>query len=250
MAERRLSALAAALALTLVSPNRSSAQGTLPRSAADALVDAGRWTEAEDLLYAEVRARPRDPIARARLGRYLAMKGALRPGLVLIEEAGEFGLDPATERAIATPIRALIGWRDRVASSARDEAIPVRPPAGDGSLLRFPLRHSARGDTLWADLVPRMIALDSASGSDPRVGIETMEGAVPSFDVANHLLELHADPRAALRAAGRRYPVLRTGRDVRVLLAPGRVRPLVDALHELAPRWWQLDLAHGLLVVR
>jgi hypothetical protein len=128
--------------------------------------------------------------------------------------------------------------------------MPVRPPAGDGALMRIPLPRSARGDTLWADLVPRMVALDSASDAHPRVGIETIDAAVPSFDVANHVLELHADPRAALRAVGRRYPVLRTERDVRVLLAPGRVRSLADALHELTPRWWQLDLPHGVLVVR
>ena len=31
-----------------------------------------------------------------------------------------------------------------------------------------------------------------------------------------------------------------------------RVRPLlrVDALRELSPSWWQLDLVHGLLVAR
>ena len=73
---------------------------------------------------------------------------------------------------------------------------------------------------------------------------------MPSFDAVNHVVRLHADPRAPLMAVGRRYPVLRSERDVLVLLAPGRARPLVDALRELAPRWWQLDLPHGLLVVR
>jgi hypothetical protein len=103
---------------------------------------------------------------------------------------------------------------------------------------------------VWADLVPRMIGTDSASGASPLLGIETIEGFVPALDVANWTLHLHADTRAALSALGRRYPVLRTPRDVRVLVAPGRVRPLADALRELAPRWWQLDLAHGMLVVR
>lgn len=249
MIARRLLTLVTALAV--LAPRASRAQeGALPRSEADALIDAGRWTEAEDLLYAGVRARPRDPIARARLGRYLAMKGALRPGLVLIEEAGEFGLPASTVRALADPIRELIEWRDRVASSARDEAVPVRPPANEGALLRFPLPRAARGDTLWADLVPGMVASDGASGANPRVGIESIDAAVPSFDVANHVLELHADPRTALHAAGRRYAVLRSERDVRVLLAPGRVRTLAEALRELTPRWWQLDLPHGVLVVR
>jgi hypothetical protein len=105
-------------------------------------------------------------------------------------------------------------------------------------------------DTVWADLVPRMIGLDSAYGATPRVGIEVLEGLLPAYDVATQRLRLHADSRSALSALGRRYPVLRTSREVRVLLAQGRVRPLNEALRELAPRWWQLDLVHGLLVVR
>jgi hypothetical protein len=247
--DRRLLALAGVL--LALAPAPSGAQdAVLPRSAAEALLDAGRWAEAEDRLYAGVRARPRDPVARARLGRYLAMKGALRPGLVLVEEAGEFGLPSATVHALAIPIRTLLDWRERVASSVRDSTIAVRPPSEAGALMRIPIERPARGDTLWADLIPRMVALDSVSGATPLVGIETIDAAVPAFDVANHMLRLSADPRSALRAVGRRYPVLRTEREVRVLLAPGRVRPLADALRELAPRWWQLDLPHGLLVVR
>lgn len=249
MIVRRLFVLASALT-ALAAQTARAQEREPPRSEADALIDAGRWSEAEDLLYASVRARPRDPVARARLGQYLAMKGALRPGLVLIEEAEEFGLDARTVLTLAVPIRELIDWRDRVASSAHDETIPVRPPASADALLRLPLPRGAGGDTLWADLVPRMIALDSLSGANPRVGIETIDAATPAFDVANHVLELHSVPRGVARAVGRRYPVLRSARDVRVLLAPGRVRSLAEALHELSPRWWQLDLPHGLLLVR
>jgi len=249
MIRRRSLALAAVLLSLAPAPARAQ-DGVLPRSEVEALIDGGRWTDAEELLYAGVRARPRDPIARARLGRYLAMKGALLPGLVLVEEAGEFGLPSATVQALATPIRTLLDWRERVGSSARDATIFVRPPAGAGALMQFPLERAARGDTLWADLVPTMTALDRTSAANPRVGIETIDAAVPEFDVANHVLRLHADSRSSLRAAGRRYPVLRTEREVRVLLGPGRVRPLDEALRELTPRWWQLDLPHGLLVVR
>jgi hypothetical protein len=243
--------LALAVALLVLAPARSHAQaGVLPRSDVESLIDAGRWTEAEEMLYAGGRARPRDPIARARLGRYLAMKGALRPGLVLVEEAGEFGLPSTTVRALATPIRTLLDWRERVASSMRDSTIFVRPPAHAGALMRFPIERAAGGDTIWADLVPRMVALDSAFGANPLVGLETIDAAVPAFDVANHVVRLSADPRSPLRAVGRRYPVLRSEREVLVLLAPGRVRPLDEALRELTPRWWQLDLPHGVLVAR
>ena len=242
--------MALALVLLALAPARADAQeAVLPRSATDALIDAGRWTEAEEMLYAAVRSRPRDPIARARLGRFLAMKGALRPGLVLIEEAAEFGLPASTTRALAAPIHAWLDWRDRDGPLEADSAVVVRPSSNRDALLRLPIVRGAR-DTVWADLVPRLIGRDSADGPTPRVGIETIETMVPSFDAANHLLRLHSDPRAALTAVGRRYRVLRTSGDVRVLIAPGRVRPLADALRELTPRWWQLDLAHGLLVVR
>lgn len=249
MRARRLVVLAIAL-LSLESAQLRAQEAALPSSGADALIDAGRWAEAEEMLYAAVRSQPRDPIARARLGRYLAMKGALRAGLVLIEEAGEFGLPASTTRALAAPIRALIDWRERAAFLERDSTVVVRPTSSPGALLRLPISRGTTRDTIWADLVPRMIGHDSAVGPSPRVGIETIEALVPSFDAANHLLRLHADPRSPLSAVGRRYPVLRSGRDVRVLLAPGRVRPLAAALRELTPRWWQLDLPRGLLVVR
>lgn len=249
MIQRRLLAVAGVLLALAPAPSQAP-DDVLPRSEAESLIDAGRWAEAEEVLYAGVRARPRDPVARARLGRYLAMKGALRPGLVLVEEAGEFGLPPAKVRALAAPIRSLLDWRERVASTARDASIAVRPPAAEDALMRFPIERAAPGDTIWADLVPRTVAFDSASGASPIVGIETIDAAVPAFDVANHVLRLSADPRSALRAVGRRYPVLRSERGVRVLLGPGRVRPLAEALRELTPRWWQLDLPHGLLVVR
>ena len=248
---KRMRRLALVAVLLASGTHAARAQGeALPRSEADALLDAGRWREAEEMLYADARRRPRDPIARARLGRYLAMKGALKPGLVLIEEAGEFGLPAATVRELAAPIRTLLDWRERTAFLTRDSTIGVRPSSGAGALLRFPFGRAPRGDTIWLDLVPRMVALDSTSGANPRLGLETIEGFVPAFDVADHLLRFHADPRSALSAVGRRYPVLRTERDVRVLLAPGRVRSLDAALRELTPRWWQLDLPHGMLVVR
>jgi hypothetical protein len=227
----------------------AGAQSALPASRADALLDAGRWTEAEEVLYADVRGHPRDAEARARLGRYLAMKGALRTGLVLVDESVEFGLATETARAVAAPIRTLMTWRDRELADARDTTVEVRAPSRDDAILRFPVVRPP-GDTLWADVVPRMIGLDSASGSRPLVGLETIDALVPEVDVANGMMRLHANPRAASLAAGRRYHLLRTASDVRVLLGPGRVSSLPVALRELAPRWWQLDLPHGVLVVR
>jgi len=242
-----LAALCASLLAGLPAP--SSAQDALPASRADALLDAGRWAEAEESLYADARAHPRDPESRARLGRYLAMKGALRPGLVLVDEAVEFGLPTESARVVVVPIRRLLTWRDRTLAGARDTTVEVRAPSRDDAILRLAVPRPS-GDTLWADVVPRMIGLDSAYGPRPLVGIETIDALVPEVDVADGAMRLHSNPRAAVVALGRRYHVLRTPSDVLVLLAPGRVRSLPAALRELAPRWWQLDLPHGVLVVR
>ena len=68
-----------------------------PRAvAADSLLQQGLVEQAETIYYAAVRAAPRDPDARLRLGRYLIERGATRVGAVLVEEAVQFGLDPAT----------------------------------------------------------------------------------------------------------------------------------------------------------
>lgn len=243
-------ALVTCLFFALAGTANAQASPLLPRSQADALIDAGRWSDAEEMLYGEVRTQPRNAVARARLGRYLAMKGALLPGLVLIEEAQQFGLPAATARRLSAPFRSLVDLRRQESVGARDSSIVVRAATNAGSLLRFPIARSAGRDTLWADLVPRMIGLDSASGANPRVGVEVLEGLVPTYDVSNRVLRLHADSRSALSALGKRYSVLRSPADVRVLVGPGRVRSLPDALKELNARWWQLDLLHGVLVVR
>jgi hypothetical protein len=232
---------------------RPAAPAAFPGTRADSLLAAGRWSEAENAFYAQARPRPREPIARAALGRYLAMKGALLPGTILIEEAQKFGLDPSVAQAL------LAEWRDvqRGRGALRfavDSAITVDAPVESVALFRVPLpvRAGRRGENrprVWADVVPRTIGLDTAAGR-PRIGIETIEMLLPAFDVLTHQVTFHADPRSALSAIGHRYPVLRTADDVRVLVAPGRVLSLAPALRELDARWWQLDLPHGFVVVR
>jgi hypothetical protein len=250
----------AGLALA-IAPARAHAQwgrSPLPRSRADVLLDAGLWPQAEEAYYAQSRLRPRAPAPRAALGRYLAMKGAVLPGTVLIEEALKFGLDSAVARALLAPWRAVTEWRT-IATIKADSVIVVRRPRDSTALFRLPLpprpaagdapRTSYR-DTVWADVVPRLIGSDSLYSRSPRVGIELIEGLVPSLDTATMRLTLHAEPRSASRATGQRYPLLRDAKDVRVLMTAGRALSLPAALRELSPRWWQLDLLHGVLIVR
>jgi hypothetical protein len=256
----------AAIALSLLAAAPLSAQSAraervgLPRSRADALLAAGLWPQAEEAYYAQSRVRPRDPIPRAALGRYLAMRGAVLPGPVLIEDALQFGLDSSLAVSLLRPWRAVLGWRKGTTLEG-DSVMVVRTPRDTTSLFRMPFTwgssHGGRrlpgrrpGDTVWVDVAMRAIGIDSVFARTPRVGVETLEALLPALDVATGRLTLHADARSASKAQGERYRVLRDAREIRVLMTSGRTLPLSAALRELAPSWWQLDLPHGVLVVR
>jgi hypothetical protein len=245
-------ALVALLALSGIAGAQRAA-GTLPATPADALLEAGRWAEAEDAYYAQSRANPREPTARAALGRYLAMKGAILPGTILIEEAQKFGLDPALAQTLLAPWREVQRWRGVVRFPV-DSAITVQAPSEAVSLFRVPLpasasKRGAKAERMWADVLPRIIGVDTGAAR-ARIGTEVVEQLVPSYDVQTRQVTFHSDPRSALSAIGHRYPVLRADGDVRVLVAPGRALSLAPALREVDARWWQLDLAHGFVVVR
>jgi hypothetical protein len=241
--------------------SRAQERPSLPLTRADELIDEGRWAEAEAMFYAQSERASRDPLARAALGRFIAMKGAVRPGLVLIDEARQFGLDPVLARELMAPLRAILEWRSAAAELKKDSTITVRVPTQGMALLQIPLpRTNSEGRTViepgavteivWHDVVDRAVGLDSLSAPGRPMGIEIFEALVPSLNTRTNQLTLHANSRSALAATGKRYQVLRTPREVRVLVDEGRVLPLVEALRELAPSWWQLDLVHGLLVVR
>jgi hypothetical protein len=240
---------------------RAQERSPLPVTRADELLDEGRWTEAEAMFYAQSERSSRDPIARAALGRFIAMKGAVRPGMVLIDEARQFGLDAATARELIAPLRAILDWRAAAGELKKDSTFTVRVPSEGLAIFRMPLpRTDADGrplaetgaatEIVWHDVVDRAIGLDSLSSPGEPMGIEIFEAMVPSLNTKTNKLTLHANSRSALSATGRRYQVLRTTREVRVLVGDRRVLPLVEALRELSPSWWQLDLLHGLLVVR
>jgi hypothetical protein len=76
---------------------------------ADSMLATGHVSAAESLYYATSSARPRDAVARAALGRYLAARGALRIGAVLLEEARLFGGDTAGIARSLAPIYGSLG---------------------------------------------------------------------------------------------------------------------------------------------
>jgi hypothetical protein len=92
---------------------------------ADSLLAEGRLASAESAYYAATRAAPRDPTKRAALGRFLAARGGVRAGAVLIEEAQFFGGDSAALSRALVPLylrlrdfRALYDLKPNVISGA------------------------------------------------------------------------------------------------------------------------------------
>ena len=88
----------------------AAAQDAVAR--ADALLRSGRMSAAESLYYAAVRVSPRDPAARLALGRYLAARGALKVGAVLMEEARFFGGDAKLVAEQLAPVYRRLGAYD------------------------------------------------------------------------------------------------------------------------------------------
>lgn len=256
--------LAIALLLALaIAPGLLRAQDSAPLRAtrADSLLADGRWAEADAAYYQQSVRAPRDPNVRAALGRFIAMKGAVRPGMVLIAEARKFGLDRATTRELVTPLSAILEWRTEAASVRRDSTLGARRPSGAPALFQIALpRTDADGRPLvdatgvseitWHDVVDRQIGLDSINARGRPIGIEVFEALVPSVNVRDDEVTLHANTRSALAASGKRYQILRTASAVRVLLDDRRVLGLAAALRELDPDWYQIDLLHGFLLVR
>ena len=76
---------------------------------ADSLLAEGRLASAESAYYAAARQRPRDPVVRAALGRYLAARGGTKAGAVLIEEARFFGGDSAALARALVPLYVRLG---------------------------------------------------------------------------------------------------------------------------------------------
>lgn len=109
---------------------------------ADTLLIAGRVFSAESLYYRAVRMDSHDPAARLALGKYLASRGALRVGAVLMEEARYFGANQATVARALAPVYEALGDYAALASlpasplpyaeRARAEWLGAHPPATAG----------------------------------------------------------------------------------------------------------------------
>jgi hypothetical protein len=138
---------------------------------------SGDLDAAERSLFDAARRAPRDPAARIALGDWLASRGQLRAGAVLLEEARLFGGDAAPIAARLVHLYAWLGdWSSLAALPASPLSAPVKAraqtladrgpeilgadttvvpfaPLEIGALGRMPLRIGS--DTLWAELDPQ-----------------------------------------------------------------------------------------------
>lgn len=93
-------------------------------SPATVAIAAGRFNEAEALLFEASRRIPREPAARGALGAFLAARGRLLVGATLLEEALEFGADSA---AVEARLFDVYRWAARFDRAAGQRTARVSP---------------------------------------------------------------------------------------------------------------------------
>lgn len=132
------------------------ASGRVEPSAAEVAFAAGRLDVAESALYDAVRRAPRDPSARGTLGGFLAARGRLRAGAVLLEEARQFGADARTVDARLAQVYTWLG--DWEALGALASGVPAAAERERARWLASQ-RHDVLGpDSAQVDLAPNELA--------------------------------------------------------------------------------------------
>ena len=172
---RRL-ALALSAAFALFAPSVARGQRWIAR--ADSLFRQGRVFAAETLYYYATRRAPRDPAARLALGRYLAARGALKVGAVLMEEAAYFGGDRKVVATYLAPVYARLGNYKALAS------LPGSP---------LPYAQRARAEWLAAN-APATSGPDSATV--PLGAADSASLGSITIAIGDERLQARVDPRA------------------------------------------------------
>lgn len=236
--------------------------GALPAGAqsspADSLLGAGQLSAAESVLFAQAAARPRDPVARMALGRYLGARGAWRVGAVLLEEARFFGANPRDVAESLAPLyRSLGDYRALV-------TLPSSPLAmGERAQAAWMVSHTRTVQMPESTVVQLRGTADlSMLGVvSLRVGRRTIQAAVdprrsgivlsPTFRDSSVRVFRH-DSTATLTGVAPRVQIgeiALSNQPVRYEMLPAGVSAVIglDLLAAWAPTF---DLAHGRLVLR
>jgi len=155
---KRAVGIVCAAALTFFAGLRLTAQDVRPvaPSEADVAISEGRLADAEKLLFDASFASAHDPAARGALGMFLASRGRLKVGAVLLDEARQFGGDPAVIDARLARVDMWLGdWAAIAALKHYASAGPLHERA-----LWLVNHPSARGgdDSVTVALEPNEIA--------------------------------------------------------------------------------------------
>jgi len=254
---RHASVIAACLLGVCVIGTPVGAQNYIGR--ADALLRQGQIFEAEALYYYAARSEPRNATPRQALGRYLAARGALRVGAVLLEEARFFGGD---RRAIAeqlAPVYARLGDYRALSSlpnsplvyaeRARAEWLSDNAPditGGDSAVLALSqgpsaplgqIRITIGSDTLTAtiDVAVTGLVLDTSWASRRGVRVFKSNSDVGVRDHAGIVLSLGLGRLARSGVPARFEP----------MSGPRTARIGVDVLEDFAPTWIPASAGSG-----
>lgn len=245
-----LCALAAPLAAQGARTQLPSGTRPAERSRADSLIESGWLEEGEDLLYAAVRARPREPSARGALAAYLATRGQLRVAEVLFDEARRFGAD---EVRVTQALAAMAPWSegrvdpDTLPAVRLPEALRARRELrrqrgwiarwGGEGYLDLPFTFVTEGSIIGHFVIegprgPMIAEVDVSitglllhSARDTAIEVETFGGDGPGTPVLIR----------ELRLGGERWTSVDARIDPRV--PAGRVRVGLDVLWWRAPRF-------------
>ncbi len=253
--------------LLITSGSADVAQGQASHvGRADALLRQGRIFQAETLYYYAARSEPRNAHPRLALGRYLASRGALRVGAVLLEEARLFGGDRRLIAQHLAPVYARLG--DYRALS---------------SLPNSPLDYAHRTRAEWlSEHEPQTRGPDSAvvtliSGASPlgqimlSIGSDTLLATI-DVSITGLVLDTSWASRRGVRVfRSSSTPMLRDAAgvalDVGIGGATGLVRSAIpasfaptggprtariglDVIEDFAPTWIRSGAAAGALVLR
>lgn len=254
----------------------------------DSLLAAGALARAESVYYGLARVRPRDPMARWALGRFLLARGATRVGTTLLEESLQFGGDPVlvgrdlgraylqirdfaplAALAAASPAqreraRWLTTHEPRVVSPDSIVTVPTSRGEDSTALLEVPIRVNgvALVAAVVADTRGIMVSRAAVGARHPRffaAGVDTTSDgdvlAVADSVGIGRLAMLNV-PVTVGRLPGRSQAVIglaELGRFAPTVEQAGRVVLRVDGSLHAAPegeRYSTLDQASGFSVLR
>ncbi|MFI5232709.1 MAG: tetratricopeptide repeat protein [Gemmatimonadales bacterium] len=155
MSARFAAAVAAGFALLCTaSLAAQDVRPTVPAES-DVAISEGRLADAESMLFSASSAAPHDPAARGALGIFLASRGRLKVGAVLLEEARQFGGDAA---AVDARLARIYGWLGDWAGVAALKHYATGPAHERALwLMTHPTAHSGP-DTVAVALEPNEIA--------------------------------------------------------------------------------------------